>query len=69
MFASTNYWKSYDPFIRQKDQAFRSSEAGVLELAERFQEFAATSAKHTQFKAPDASEEKLLFVRHHSESC
>jgi hypothetical protein len=61
--------KHYDPFLRQKDQAFKSSKTGVLELAERFQEFAGTSAKHTQFLPPDDSEDKLLFVRQHSESC
>jgi hypothetical protein len=63
------HWKHYDPFLRQKDQAFKSSKTGVLELAERFQEFAASSTKHTQFLSPDESEDKLLFVRHHSESC
>jgi Damage-control phosphatase ARMT1-like domain len=69
MFAPTMHWKHYDPFLRQKDEAFKSSKTGVLELAERFQEFAEVSAKHTQFNTPDESEEKLLFVRHHSESC
>ena len=67
MFASTIHWKYYDPFLRQKDEAFKSSKTGVLELAERFQEFAEDSAKHTLL-VPE-SEEQLLFVRHHSESC
>jgi len=64
MFASTVQWKQYDPFRRQKDDAFRSSKNGVLELAERFREFSGTLTKGLQ--TGDAEQQKLLFVRHQS---
>jgi hypothetical protein len=68
MFASTLHWRHYDPFLRQKDEAFKTSRAGVLELAERFREFAVNVG--SQSKTDDPDQEKLLFVRHQiSESC
>lgn len=69
MFASTLHWRHYDPFLRQKDEAFRSSKKGVLELAERFREFALNIGTHSKTDDPD--QQKLLFVRRHqiSESC
>ena len=64
MFASTIHWKQYDPFRRQKDDAFRSSKNGVLELAERSREFPGTLTMGMQ--TGDAEQQKLLFVRHQS---
>jgi hypothetical protein len=54
------HWKRYDPFARQKDEAFRSSKNGVLELAERFREFSGTLTNGLQ--TGDAEYQKLLFV-------
>jgi hypothetical protein len=63
MFASTTHWTRYDPFFRQKDEAFKSSKAGVLELAERFREFA-----HQHSSANDLAQRTLVFVRPRSGS-
>jgi hypothetical protein len=61
MFATTVHWKRYDPFFRQKDDAFKTSKAGVLELAERFREFADGRGEHSTTE--DSAHQKLLFVR------
>jgi Damage-control phosphatase ARMT1-like domain len=63
MFASTVYWKRYDPFFRQKDEAFQSSRDGVIELAERFGEFAEGRGKY--YQAGDPAQQKLVFVLHY----
>ena len=60
MFASTIHWKNYDPFLRQKDEAFRTSEKGVLELADRFREFAENRSKGLVTEDPET--ENLVFV-------
>ena|SRR5271156_3860273 len=61
MFASTVHWKRYDPFFRQKDEAFKTSKTGVLELAERFREFADGRGEHST--TDDSAQQKLIFVR------
>jgi hypothetical protein len=60
MFASTVYWKRYDPFFRQKDEAFKSSKDGVLELAERFREYVEGRGKN--YRTGDPAQQKLAFV-------
>lgn len=60
IFASTVYWKRYDPFFRQKDEAFKSSMDGVLELAERFRDFA--EGREQNYRAGNAAQQKLAFV-------
>jgi len=62
MFASTVHWKRYDPFFRQKNDAFKTSKTGILELAERFREFAV--GRRELFASEDSAQQKLLFVRH-----
>jgi hypothetical protein len=34
MFALSKHWKTYDVFFKQKQNTFRSSRAGVIELAQ-----------------------------------
>jgi Damage-control phosphatase ARMT1-like domain len=57
IFASTIYWPHYDPFFRQKDEAFKSSKNGVLELAERFREYSMTVGEPSY-----PVQQKLVFV-------
>lgn len=66
MFASTIHWKTYDPFLRQKDEAFKTSKKGVVELADRFREFAESLPSHSSTE--DSETEKLLFVQPHIRS-
>ena len=69
-FERTTYWRQYDPFFRQKDEAFKSSKTGVLELAERFREFAESRENAKNPETEDPEEKKLLFVCHSiSDSC
>ena len=67
MFASTTYWKNHDAFFRQKDEAFKSSQNGVLELAERFWDYAASTGAH--FRRENPEHRKFVFVGPISESC
>jgi Damage-control phosphatase ARMT1-like domain len=55
-FASTIHWTKHDPFSRQKNEAFRSSKQGVLELADHFRSYA-THPRHD-----DEAQRKLVFV-------
>jgi damage-control phosphatase, subfamily III len=55
-FASTVHWTTHDPFSRQKDEAFRSSKQGVLELADHFRSYA-TNPRHDE-----EAQRKLVFV-------
>jgi hypothetical protein len=59
VFETTVHWKRYDPFFRQKDDAFKTSKDGVLELAERFREFADGRGEHSTTENP--AHQKLLF--------
>jgi len=61
MFATTKYWGRYDPFFRQKDEAFRSSKDGVLELAERFRQVATSAGGRSP--AWDSAKDRVIFVR------
>ena len=58
IFASTIHWTLYDPFFRQKDEAFKSSKQCVLELVEHFGAYAARA----RFQGNDAAQQKLVFV-------
>lgn len=62
LFTRTTRWKNYDPFFRQKDDAFKSSKMGVYELADHFRDFAATAEEHSKSEKPE--ERKVVFVRH-----
>jgi len=55
-FASTVYWTTHDPFARQKNEAFRTSKQGVLELADHFRSYA-IHPRHD-----DEVQRKLVFV-------
>jgi hypothetical protein len=57
----TTHWKNYDPFFRQKDEAFKSSEKGVFELAEHFRDFAASVEEDSKSENPE--DRKVVFVR------
>jgi len=58
LFATTAHWTHYDPFFRQKDEAFKSSKQCVLELAERVRVYAARLRPQVN----DAMQQKLVFV-------
>ena len=58
LFATTAHWTHYDPFFRQKDEAFKSSKQCVLELAERVRVYAARLRPQVN----DAAQQKLVFV-------
>lgn len=71
-FASTTHWSNYDPFFRQKDEAFKSSKNGVLEIAGRFREYAMALRQRSVAETP--AQQKVVFVNHLlpfriSESC
>ena len=60
LFSKSTHWKNYDIFAKQKISTFRSSRAGVLELATRYQELVTQlSSKSTE--EIEVSEE-LLFI-------
>lgn len=52
-FTTTKHWKSYDVYHRQKTEAFKASQEGVVELALRYK------ALSEQLKTPNISLETL----------
>ncbi|KAL2118072.1 hypothetical protein VTJ04DRAFT_7732 [Mycothermus thermophilus] len=58
-FTTSQHWKTYDVFARQKIKSFRSSRAAVLELAARYRELI---TQLQQSKTHDAEAERLLFA-------
>lgn len=69
-FSMTQHWKSYDVFLRQKNDTFRSSRPAVYEIATRFKDLVrgmtakADADADANKKTPEEHEEaqRLLFV-------
>lgn len=60
-FTTSQHWKTYDFFARQKINTFRSSRPAVLELAARYRELVHEIETSTPATASEESE-RLLFV-------
>jgi uncharacterized protein with ATP-grasp and redox domains len=66
-FSATQHWREYDPFRRQKNSAFRSSLAAVLELAARYRQILNALRERRDGQSSEKEEdekekEKLLFM-------
>ncbi|KAL6693749.1 hypothetical protein J3F84DRAFT_379821 [Trichoderma pleuroticola] len=60
-FTTTQHWKSYDLFARQKIDSFRTSRNAVAELAARYQDIV-TKIRADKNITHDSEAEKILFM-------
>jgi uncharacterized protein with ATP-grasp and redox domains len=58
MFALSKHWKTYDVFFKQKQNTFRSSRAGVIELAHHYKDVLKTLQSNDSGLANLSEEER-----------
>ena len=58
MFALSKHWKTYDVFFKQKQNTFRSSRAGVIELAHHYNDVLKTLKSNDSVLANLSEEER-----------
>jgi hypothetical protein len=58
MFALSKHWKNYDVFFKQKQNTFRSSRAGVIELAHHYNDVLKTLKSNDSVLANLSEEER-----------